>query len=65
MIFLGAEHLETLFVDNIDVGQRYTVIHYDRSHVEHYLVELESENIDLSGAWFFYKNNTSIHVTRI
>ena len=65
LLFVGAQHEETLFVDNVDICQRYTIFHLDRSHLEYYPEEVESVNIDLGRAYVYYKNDTSIQIIRI
>jgi len=65
MLFIGTQHEETLFVDHVDICERYTMFHLDRTHLEYYPEEVESVNIDLGRAWVYYKNDTSIQIIRI
>lgn len=65
MVYEGEEHLETLFIEHLDISGRHTVFHFTKSHIEVFPAEVESMNIGQEIATVFYKNNTSLQIMRI
>lgn len=58
-------YLDTLFVDNIDIGRRYTVIHFNPRLMEIYPARVKNTIQTVGMLNVIYENNRELEVIRI
>ena len=61
----GTEHMETLFVEHIDVCNSHTAVHFSRNYFEIYPFKAEAKIVLPTKVRIYYENNTSFEITRL
>ena len=61
----GTEHVETFFVDNIDICKSHTVLFFSGRYFEVYPVSMDAITMSPAKVRVWYKNNTSFEITRL
>ena len=57
--------LDTLFVDNIDISRRSTMICYNPRSMEEFPAKVENTIIEVYKVWVMYENDIDFEVIRI
>ena len=65
MCYDNGLHLETLFIDHIDVVDSHTVFHFNKHYSETLCFERSYSISTIFGAEVWYKNGASIDIIRI
>jgi hypothetical protein len=65
MCYKGQEHIETLFIDHIDVCKSHTVFGFNKNYQEILCFGVDYSITTLFGATVYYNNDTSIDIIRI
>jgi hypothetical protein len=65
MCYDNGLHLETLFIDNIDIVNSHTVFHFNKYYSETLCFDVMYSLSTVFGAEVWYKNGASINIIRI